>query len=156
MGHQLRPRLGRQGDGLCVGQDERRGCRRGAGSKLDDGSLGVPVVPAESFDRLLKSSTGCCKDESMAHVTREQVHLAHLARLELTDEETAHYTDQLSAIVEAVERSEVAADDIPDLAPGLHQHSREDPPGLDRADVQAGAPSWEDDRFRVPRILDED
>jgi Asp-tRNA(Asn)/Glu-tRNA(Gln) amidotransferase C subunit len=27
---------------------------------------------------------------------------------------------------------------------------------LDRADVQAGAPSWEDDRFRVPRILDED
>jgi aspartyl-tRNA(Asn)/glutamyl-tRNA(Gln) amidotransferase subunit C len=29
-------------------------------------------------------------------------------------------------------------------------------PGLDRADVQAGAPSWEDDRFRVPRILDED
>ena len=51
----------------------------------------------------------------MAHITREQVqHLAHLARLELTDEETAHYTDQLSAIVEAVERvSEVAADDIP-------------------------------------------
>ena len=30
----------------------------------------------------------------MAHITREQVqHLAHLARLELTDEETAHYTD---------------------------------------------------------------
>ena len=29
----------------------------------------------------------------MANITREQVqHLAHLARLELTEEETAHYT----------------------------------------------------------------
>ena len=98
----------------------------------------------------------------MAHITREQVqHLAHLARLELTDEETAHYTDQLSAIVEAVERvSEVAADDIPPTSHPFPMTNvfREDVarPGLDRADVQAGAPSWEDDRFRVPRILDED
>ena len=98
----------------------------------------------------------------MAHITREQVqHLAHLARLELTDEETAHYTDQLSAIVEAVERvSEVAADDIHPTSHPVPMTNvfREDVarPGLDRADVQAGAPSWEDDRFRVPRILDED
>ena len=27
-------------------------------------------------------------------------------------------------------------------------------PGLSRADVLAGAPAVEDDRFRVPRILD--
>ena len=28
--------------------------------------------------------------------------------------------------------------------------------GLDRASVAAGAPAWEDARFRVPRILDEE
>ena len=98
----------------------------------------------------------------MANITREQVqHLAHLARLELTEEETAHYTEQLSAIVEAVEHvSEVAADDIPPTSHPVPMTNvfREDVarPGLDRADVQAAAPSWEDDRFRVPRILDED
>jgi Asp-tRNA(Asn)/Glu-tRNA(Gln) amidotransferase C subunit len=29
-------------------------------------------------------------------------------------------------------------------------------PGLDRDVVATGAPAWEDDRFRVPRILDEE
>lgn len=98
----------------------------------------------------------------MAQISREEVqHLAHLARLELTDDETAHYADQLSAIVDAVARvSEIAADDIPPTSHPIPMSNvfRDDVarPGLDRDAVAAAAPSWEDDRFKVPRILGED
>lgn len=98
----------------------------------------------------------------MAQISREEVqHLAHLARLELTEDEAVHYADQLSAIVDAVARvSDVAAQDIPPMSHPIPVTNvfREDVarPGLERADVAAAAPSWEDDRFRVPRILGED
>ncbi|MDA2988333.1 MAG: Asp-tRNA(Asn)/Glu-tRNA(Gln) amidotransferase subunit GatC [Actinomycetota bacterium] len=98
----------------------------------------------------------------MAQISREEVqHLAHLARLELTDEETAHYAEQLSAIVDAVARvSDVAAQDIPPTSHPIPVTNvfREDvaKPGLPRDEVAAAAPSWEDDRFKVPRILGED
>lgn len=98
----------------------------------------------------------------MAQISREEVqHLAHLARLELTEDETAHYAEQLSAIVDAVARvSDVAADDIPPTSHPIPVTNvfREDVarPGLDRATIAAAAPSWEDDRFKVPRILGEE
>jgi aspartyl-tRNA(Asn)/glutamyl-tRNA(Gln) amidotransferase subunit C len=98
----------------------------------------------------------------MAQISREEVqHLAHLARLELTEEETAHYAEQLSAIVDAVARvSDVAAQDIPPTSHPIPVTNvfREDVarPGLQRDEVAAAAPSWEDDRFKVPRILGED
>lgn len=98
----------------------------------------------------------------MAAITREEVeHLARLARLELTEGEIDHYADQLSAIVDAVARvSEVAAEDIPPTSHPIPVTNtfRDDiaRPGLDRADVAAAAPAWEDDRFRVPRILGEE
>jgi aspartyl-tRNA(Asn)/glutamyl-tRNA(Gln) amidotransferase subunit C len=98
----------------------------------------------------------------MAQISREEVqHLAHLARLELTEAETVHYADQLSAIVDAVARvSDVAAQDIPPMSHPIPVTNvfREDVarPGLQREDVAAFAPSWEDDRFKVPRILGED
>lgn len=98
----------------------------------------------------------------MAQISREEVqHLAHLARLELTEEETSHYAEQLSAIVDAVARvSEVVAADIPPTSHPIPVTNvfREDVvrPGLKREEVAAAAPAWEDDRFRVPRILGEE
>ncbi len=98
----------------------------------------------------------------MAQISREEVqHLAHLARLELTEEETSHYAEQLSAIVDAVARvSEVVAADIPPTSHPIPVTNvfREDvvKPGLEREEVAAAAPAWEDDRFRVPRILGEE
>lgn len=98
----------------------------------------------------------------MANITREEVeHLARLARLELTEDETSHYADQLSAIVDAVARvSQVAADDIPPTSHPIPVtnvfRADEARPGLDRDDVAAAAPAWEDERFRVPRILGEE
>lgn len=98
----------------------------------------------------------------MTAITRGEVeHLARLARLRLSDDELDHYADQLDVILQSVARvSEVAADDIPPMSHPIPVENvfRDDVarPGLDRAEVAAGAPAWEDDRFRVPRILDEE
>jgi aspartyl-tRNA(Asn)/glutamyl-tRNA(Gln) amidotransferase subunit C len=98
----------------------------------------------------------------MTAITRGEVeHLARLARLRLTEDELDHYAGQLDVILASVARvSEVAADDIPPMSHPIPVENvfRDDVarPGLDRAAVAAGAPAWEDDRFRVPRILDEE
>ncbi|HEV8025272.1 MAG TPA: Asp-tRNA(Asn)/Glu-tRNA(Gln) amidotransferase subunit GatC [Candidatus Nanopelagicales bacterium] len=98
----------------------------------------------------------------MAAITREEVeHLARLARLELSEGETDHYAEQLSAIVDAVARvSEVTAEEIPPTSHPIPVTNvfREDVarPGLDRNEIAAAAPAWEDERFRVPRILGEE
>ena len=97
----------------------------------------------------------------MASITRAEVaHLATLARLALTDEELDHYAEQLDVILGSVARvSEVATTDVePTSHPiPLENVFREDivMPSLGADAVLAGAPAAEDDRFRVPRILDE-
>ena len=88
-------------------------------------------------------------------------HLGRLARLELTEQELDHYSTQLDVILQAVARiSEVAADDIPPTSHPVPMENvyRADVvvPGVDRSEVFASAPAHEDDRFRVPRILDEE
>lgn len=98
----------------------------------------------------------------MTGITRAEVaHLARLARLDLTEVELDHYAGQLDVILQAVARvSEVATADIPATSHPIPLENvfREDVvrPGLDRAEVLAAAPAHEDDRFRVPRILDEE
>ncbi|HWJ51780.1 MAG TPA: Asp-tRNA(Asn)/Glu-tRNA(Gln) amidotransferase subunit GatC [Propionibacteriaceae bacterium] len=87
--------------------------------------------------------------------------LARLARIELTADELAHLAPQLDVILESVARvSDVAADDIPPTSHALPLTNvfREDKvtPCLPLADVLAGAPAAERDRFRVPRILGDD
>lgn len=98
----------------------------------------------------------------MPDISRDEVqHLARLARLRLTEEEIAHYADQLTAIVEAVARvSDVAAADVPPTSHPVPMvnvfRADEARAGLPRDAVAAMAPAWEDDRFRVPRILGEE
>jgi len=100
--------------------------------------------------------------ESPARISRDEVaHLAQLARLAVTDEELDLFAGQLDVILGSVARvSEVAAADIPPTshAVPLTNVFRADAvrPSLDRATVLAGAPSVEDDKFRVPRILSEE
>ncbi len=94
-----------------------------------------------------------------ARISREDVaHLAQLARLAVTEDELDVFAGQLDVILGAVARvSEVAAADIPPTthAVPLTNVFRPDvvTPCLDRATVLAEAPSVEDDKFRVPRIL---
>lgn len=87
-------------------------------------------------------------------------HLAHLARLAVTDEELELFAGQLEVILASVARvADVAADDIPPTthAVPLTNITRSDQirPSLPRDEVLAAAPVAEDGRFRVPRILNE-
>ncbi len=85
--------------------------------------------------------------------------LGRLARIELTPAELSSLAPQLDVILESVARvSDVMAADIPPTSHALPLtnvfRSDEVRPSLPVADVLAGAPASEQDRFRVPRILD--
>ncbi len=97
----------------------------------------------------------------MTAISRDDVaHLAHLARLAVTDEELDLFAGQLDVILASVAHvADVAADDIPPMthAVPLTNITRPDElgPSLPSEDVLAAAPVAQDGRFRVPRILDE-
>ena len=86
-------------------------------------------------------------------------HVARLARLELTADETARLREQLGAILEhAAKVGEVAADDVPPTAYAIPRSNVLRPDqvrdSLSVEDVLANAPEREDDRFKVPRIVE--
>jgi aspartyl-tRNA(Asn)/glutamyl-tRNA(Gln) amidotransferase subunit C len=89
-------------------------------------------------------------------ISREDVlHVAALARLELTEEEVGRLELQLNAILEAV--SKVSELDLSDVPPTSHPldvvnvFGADDPrPSLPLEDVFANAPEHEDSFFRVP------
>ncbi len=96
-------------------------------------------------------------------ITREEVaHLARLSRLALSDGELDALASQLEVILGAV--AEISAvTDAADVPPTTHAVPVENVtrpdvvrPSLPREAVLAGAPSAEDGRFRVPRILDDE
>ena len=98
----------------------------------------------------------------MSAISRAEVaHLARLARLDVTDEELDVFSGQLDVILSSIARiSEVAAADIPPTSHSvpLTNVLREDvvTDCLSREDALSGAPDSAEDRFRVPRILDEE
>jgi aspartyl-tRNA(Asn)/glutamyl-tRNA(Gln) amidotransferase subunit C len=92
--------------------------------------------------------------------TDDVAHVARLARLALTPEELALFTEQLGAVLDHA--GDVEALDTAGVPPTAHPLPlvnvlRDDVvvPSLDRAEVLAQAPAVEADRFRVPRILGE-
>jgi aspartyl-tRNA(Asn)/glutamyl-tRNA(Gln) amidotransferase subunit C len=98
----------------------------------------------------------------MPSITRADVaHLARLSRLALSDDELDQMAGQLEVIINSVARvSEVADADVPPTSHSvpLTNVFRADElrPSLTPAAALAGAPATEDQRFRVPRILDEE
>jgi aspartyl-tRNA(Asn)/glutamyl-tRNA(Gln) amidotransferase subunit C len=92
------------------------------------------------------------------HIDIERV--AHLARIALTEEELAAYSEQLANIIEHAERVQALPTD--GIEPTSHplpmvNAFREDvvTGSLPRDEALAGAPDAEDGYFRVPKILDE-
>ena len=89
-------------------------------------------------------------------ITREDVlHVARLARLELTEEEIERLGGQLSAILDAV--GKVAELDLADVPPTSHSldlvnvWAEDEPrPSLPPDDALANAPDRERGFFRVP------
>lgn len=95
-------------------------------------------------------------------LSREQVqHIAHLARVGLSDEDIDRFSEQLSEILEYFERlRQVDTEGVPPTAHTLPLHNvwREDDepvPPLDKESVLANAPVREGDHFRVRVILEE-
>ena len=89
-------------------------------------------------------------------ITREEVlHVARLARLELSDAEVEEFAGQLSAILEAV--SKVSELDLSGVPPTSHPLAisnawAEDEPApcLTLDEALANAPDRDDDFFRTP------
>ena len=92
----------------------------------------------------------------MARITKDEVlHVARLARLELSDDEVVKFQEQLSDILEAV--SKVSELDLSDVPPTAHPLAianawAEDVPRdcLPLDDVFANAPDRDGDYFRTP------
>ena len=87
-------------------------------------------------------------------------HVARLARLQLSPDELVRFTAQLRTVLDHAD--DVASLDLAGVAPTAHPLPlenvlREDEPErcLDRAEVLAGAPAVEDDRFSVPPVMGE-
>lgn len=96
------------------------------------------------------------------HISAEEViHVAKLARLQLSEEEVEKFTAQLATVLRYA--GQVAALDTADVEPTAHPMAmvnvlREDlpKPGLDREEVLDQAPAVEGSFFKVPRIVAEE
>jgi aspartyl-tRNA(Asn)/glutamyl-tRNA(Gln) amidotransferase subunit C len=89
-------------------------------------------------------------------ISRDEVlHVAKLARLELTEDELERLTGELSAILEAV--SKVSELDLADVPPTSHPlalvnaWAEDEPaPSLSLEEAFANVPARQDDLFKVP------
>ena len=97
----------------------------------------------------------------MATISRDDVeHVAHLARLHLTDEEVDRMQTQLSNILDAIETlRDVDTSHVGPTASVIQLENvmREDEarPGLSRDAALANAPLRDDPFLRVPTVLQE-
>ncbi len=96
----------------------------------------------------------------MANISKEEVkHVAHLARLAITEEEAEMFADQLAAITKfADELNEL---DTTDVAPTTHvlplvNVLRDDKsvPGLDREKMMQNVKEEEAGQVKVPTIIE--
>ncbi|MDN5571851.1 MAG: Asp-tRNA(Asn)/Glu-tRNA(Gln) amidotransferase subunit GatC [Propionibacteriaceae bacterium] len=97
----------------------------------------------------------------MALTTSDVARLAELARIDLSPQELERLAPQLDVILDAVASvSKVASADVAPMSHALPLTNvfRDDvvTPSLPADAVLAAAPSVEDGRFRVPRILGEE
>jgi aspartyl-tRNA(Asn)/glutamyl-tRNA(Gln) amidotransferase subunit C len=88
-------------------------------------------------------------------------HVAKLARLALDEDEKIQLHDQLGAILEhAAKVGEVAAEDVPPTAYAIPRANvlRPDEPreSLPHAEAMLNAPEVEDERFKVPPVVEMD
>jgi aspartyl-tRNA(Asn)/glutamyl-tRNA(Gln) amidotransferase subunit C len=98
----------------------------------------------------------------MSNISRDDVaNLAKLARIDLSEDELNHLSQELSVILDAVARvQEVAGSDVPPTSHPLPLKNvfRDDEvrPSLTPQEALSGAPAHEEQRFKVPQILGEE
>src|SRR6266566_9592864 len=123
----------------------------------------VVSAPATGYALVTPPATVCVSEwwldfweDAIVAISRDEVlHVAGLARLELTDEEVERFREQLNAILEAV--GKVAELDLSDVEPTAHPldlvnawADDEPRPSLSVEEALANAPDREGDLFRVP------
>lgn len=98
----------------------------------------------------------------MSNLSTEQVaYLAKLARIDLSDDELTRYAADLDQILDAVATVQQAvAEDVPATSHPVPMtnvfRADEVRPSLGAEAALSGAPQAEEQRFSVPRILDEE
>lgn len=96
----------------------------------------------------------------MSRISMDQVkHVAHLARLAITEEEAERFTSQLDQIISFAEQlNELDTENVEPTSHVLNMKNvmREDTPqkGLPVEEVLKNAPDSKDGHIRVPSILD--
>ena len=95
----------------------------------------------------------------MSLTIQEVEHIAKLARLELTEEETVRYCGQLSAILDHVAKlQQLDTDKIPPTASifsgDSHLRCDEPRPGLPREELLKNAPEHEKGQFKIPTVFE--
>jgi aspartyl-tRNA(Asn)/glutamyl-tRNA(Gln) amidotransferase subunit C len=96
----------------------------------------------------------------MSRISKDEVkHVAHLARLAITEEEAEMFQKQLDAIITFAEQlNELDTDQVEPTSHVLHMKNvmREDKPakGLPIEEVLKNAPDQKDGQIRVPAILE--
>jgi len=86
-------------------------------------------------------------------------HVAHLARLKLSEEEAQEFTPQLETILSYIDTLNEL--DVEGVEPSAHAKPvfatpREDEPGtsLEAETLEQNAPSFAQDQVRVPRVVE--
>lgn len=98
----------------------------------------------------------------MSKLSREElVAIANLARISLTESELDQFSTQLDVILDSVAKvQEIVDDDIKPMSHALDISNVFRPdvvgPSLTAEQALAAAPASESDRFKVPRILEEE
>jgi aspartyl-tRNA(Asn)/glutamyl-tRNA(Gln) amidotransferase subunit C len=98
----------------------------------------------------------------MSKISREDVaNLAKLARINMSDAELDHLSEELSVILDAVARvQEVAGANVPPTSHPVPMtnvfRKDENRPSLSPEAALSGAPENEAQRFKVPKILGEE
>ncbi|MFO1441886.1 Asp-tRNA(Asn)/Glu-tRNA(Gln) amidotransferase subunit GatC [Bacillus sp. Bva_UNVM-123] len=96
----------------------------------------------------------------MSRISIDQVkHVANLARLAITEEDTEKFAKQLDAMISFAEQlNEVDTDGVEPTSHVLHMKNvmREDIPqvGLPQSDVLRNAPDHQDGQIKVPSIME--
>lgn len=96
----------------------------------------------------------------MSRISKEQVtHVAHLARLEMSEDEVEMFTEQLAEIIEMAEKlNELNTENVEPTSHVFIQKNvlREDKPekGLPLEDVMKNVPHHENGQIKVPSILE--
>lgn len=97
----------------------------------------------------------------MSKITPGEIRrIAELANIGLNDNEVNHYTAEINQIVGFVEQLQKAdVESVPptDQVTGLVDVWREDEvkPGLSHGQLKLNAPAWENDQYKVKRVLND-